>query len=176
MRPVIDRFLSVWFLLSLVLPVTVLAAPVLGQDLSRIRLAAGGTMSGSAGAGWGGHGLLEFSASPGTRFDLRSSGSFVVGNLPVAVGETVFGLDVVGVVALGSDNRPYLGLGLGYSHTDFSASQPFAYDLGWTVAAGFEWQTWFVESRVRWWGNAFYDRASTEGVLLLSLGRRLGGG
>ena len=133
----------------------------------------GATMSGSAGAGWGGHGLLEFSASPRTLFDLRGSGSFAVGNFSGPVGESVFGLDVVGVVALGSGNRPYLGLGLGYSHTDFSGSQPFAYDLGWSVAAGFEWQTWFVESRLRWWGNVFYQPASTEAVLLLSLGRSL---
>ncbi len=137
----IDRFRSVWFLLSLVLSGTALADPVLGQDLSRIRLAGGAAMAGDYRAGWGGHGLLEFSASPGTRFDLRGSASFAVGVGAGGEGEEVFGLDIIGVVALGSGNRPYLGFGLGYSHTDFSASQPFAYDLGGSLAAGFGWRT-----------------------------------
>ena len=173
MRPN-DRFRSVWFLLSPVLLAMALAAPVLGQDTSRIRVGAGAAMRGDFLAGWGGHGLLEFSASPDTRFDLRSSGSFAAGT----GAEAVFGLDVIGVVALGADDRPYVGLGLGYSHTDFSASQPFAYDLGVSVAAGFEWRrrtrTWFLEARLRSFGNVFYELASTQTVFLLSLGRSVG--
>ena len=168
----IDRFRNAWFLLSLVLPGAALAAPVLGQDLSRIRLGAGAAMSGDYRAGWGGHGLLEFSASPGTLFDLRGSGSFAAGGFSNPF-STVFGLDVLGVVALGSGNRPYLGFGLGYSHTDISASQPFSYDLGWSAAAGWEWRTWFVESRLRLFGNVFHRPAATTSVFLLSLGRSL---
>ena len=175
MRP-IDRFRSVWFLLGLVLPGAALVAPVLGQDLSRIRVAAGAAMVGDYRTGWGGHGLLEYSTSPGTRFDLRGSASFAVGGFSSAVGEAVFGLDVLGVVALGSGNRPYLGLGMGYSHTDFSARLPFAHDLGWSVAAGFEWRAWFVESRVRVFGDVFYEPAAPKEFFLFSLGRSLGGG
>ena len=171
----IDRFQSTWLLPSLVLLGTTLAAPVFGQDLSRIRLAAGAAMTGDYRTGWGGHGLLEFSTSPGTRFDLRGSGSFAVGNFGPA-GDPAFGLDVLGVVALGSGNRPYIGLGLGYSHTEFSARLPLAYDLGWSVAAGYEWRTWFVESRVRVFGNVFYERGSSKQFFLFSLGRSLGGG
>ena len=171
----INRFRSVWLLLSLVLLGTALASPLLAQDLSRIRVAAGATMLGDYREGWGGHGLLEFSASPGTRFDLRGSGSFAVGNF-LGAGKVVFGLDVLGVVALSSDNRPYLGLGLGYSHTDFSARLPLAHDLGWSLAAGFEWQTWFVEGRVRVFGDVFDEPTARKEVLVLSLGRSLGGG
>ena len=129
-------------------------------------------MSGDYRAGWGGHGLLEFSANPGARFDLRGSGSFAAGGFSSPF-STVFGMDVLGVVALGSSNRPYLGLGWGYSHTDLSASKPVAHDLGLSVATGFDWQIWFVESRLRWWGNVFYDPASTHSMFLLSVGRSL---
>ncbi len=162
----IGQYRSVWLLLSLVLLGAALAAPVLGQDLSRIRLAAGAAMIGDYRTGWGGHGLLEFSASPGTRFDLRGSGSVVVNR-----GDPAFGLDVLGVVALGSGNRPYLGLGFGYSHTAFDA-RPL-HDLGWSAAAGFEWQTWFVESRVRSFGDIFYRQARPKEFLLFSVGRSL---
>ncbi len=122
---------------------------------------------------------MEFSASPDSRFDFRGSGSFAVGNFGAAREAVfpVFGLDVLGVVALGSGNRPYFGLGLGYSHTAVSATLPLAHDLGWSVAAGFEWRTWFVELRVRVFGDVFYaGPTSPKEVLLVSLGRSLGGG
>ncbi len=134
-------------------------------------------MSGDYKSGWGGHALLEFSASPGGRFDLRSTGSFAAGDFHKQGVEAVVGLDVVGVFAFGSYNSPYLGLGLGYSHSDVSAIHPFGHDLGVSVAAGFEWRrqagTWFTEARLRAFGDIFYDEGLGQTILLLSVGRSL---
>ena len=127
---------------------------------------------------WGGHALVDLSASPGTRFDLRGSGSFAAGKFHRDDAGVVFGLDLIGLVAFGADRRPYLGLGLGYSQNSLSALQPAVNALGVTAAAGYEWRTqtatWFVDARLRTFGNVFAKYASTQTVFLLSLGRPLG--
>jgi hypothetical protein len=135
-------------------------------------------MSGDYKAGWGGHGLAEFSVKPSSRFGVRGSASFAAGGFSGVGGGAVLGLDLLGVVRLGTVNRPYLGLGPGYSHTNLSATQPLAHDLGVSMVAGLEWRrsaaTWFAEARTRLFGNVFYERASTQSVLLLSIGRTIG--
>lgn len=163
------------FIMSLLL----MAAPAtVGAQAPSFRLSGGGAMSGDYKAGWGAHGLAELSVNATSTFDLRGGASLAVGGFSGSVGETVVGLDVLGVVAVGSTRRPYLGLGLGYSKTGGSATQSLSRAMGVTAALGFEWQRanarWFTEARLRLFGNVFKDREVTRSVLLLSLGRTIG--
>jgi len=71
--------------------------------------------------------------------------------------------------------RPYLGAGLGYTHTALSAFQPFEHDLGLGAVMGFEFADdggWFLEARLRYFGNLFLERASTRSLHLFTVGRR----
>ena len=139
-------------LLAVVLSAVGAATPVLAQERSRLHLGGGVAMAGSL-RDMGGLGMVEMSARPGGLLDLRAATSVAVGRFRSSY-ETIVGVDALGVVALGSATRPYLGAGWGYSYALDNISRSYMHDLGLSAAAGLQWERWSTEVRVRSFGDA----------------------
>ncbi len=154
-----------------------LQVPASAQTPPHLRVGLGAAMSGDLLAGVGGHGSVEVSMRPDRRFDLRAGASFAAGEFRGPVGKVVWGLDLIGVATFGDQERPYFGLGLGYSHTDLSRDQPFSHDAGATWVGGLELAgpsgVWFLEIRHRVFGTTFRSGGITRAVLLLTIGKRI---
>ena len=154
------------FLLAVVLAVIGAATPVLAQERSRLHLGGGVAMAGSV-RDMGGLGMVEMSARPGGLLDLRGATSVAVGRFRSSY-ETIVGVDALGVVALGSATRPYLGAGWGYSYALDNISRSGTHDLGVSVAAGIQWETWSTEVRVRSFGDADSSSRPRRTLVLVS--------
>ena len=154
-------------LLAAVLATIGSATPVLGQEPSRLQLGGGVAMAGSL-REMGGLGMVEFSARPGDLLDLRGATSVAVGRFRSSY-ETIVGVDALGVVALGSATRPYVGAGWGYSYALDNISRSYTHDLGVSLAAGIQWETWSTEVRVRSFGTANSDSRPRRTLVLLSV-------
>lgn len=130
-------------------------------------------------ARWGKHALLELELPVTSRFTVRPSGFLSFGDELGPDRSFSEGLDLNLVVqAVDRSIRQYCGVGLGYVHTPLSAAMPFRHDLGVGGVVGVELPGaggLFVEGRLRYFGNVFFRRASTRSLLLITVGRRLGG-
>lgn len=154
-------------LLTVVLAAIGAATPVLAQERSRLHLGGGVAMDGSP-REMGGLGMVEMSARPGGLLDLRGATSVAVGRFRSSY-ETIVGVDALGVVALGSATRPYLGAGWGYSYALDNISRSYTHDLGVSLAAGIQWETWSTEVRVRSFGNADSSSRPRRTLVLVSV-------
>ena len=154
-------------LLAVVLAAIGAATPVLAQERSRLHLGGGVAMAGSL-RDMGGLGMVEMSARPGGLLDLRAATSVAVGRFRSSY-ETIVGVDALGVVALGSATRPYLGAGWGYSYALDNISRSYTHDLGVSLAAGIQWETWSTEVRVRSFGNADSSSRPRRTLVLVSV-------
>ena len=153
--------------LAVVLAAIGAATPVLAQERSRLHLGGGVAMAGSL-RDMGGLGMVEMSARPGGLLDLRGATSVAVGRFRSSY-ETIVGVDALGVVALGSATRPYLGAGWGYSYALDNISRSYTHDLGVSLAAGIQWETWSTEVRVRSFGNADSSSRPRRTLVLVSV-------
>ena len=154
------------------LPAVVLAAigaatPVLAQERPRLHLGGGVAMAGSL-REMGGLGMVEVSARPGRLLDLRGATSVAVGRFRSSY-ETIVGVDALGVVALGSATRPYLGAGWGYSYALDNISRSYTHDVGVSLAAGIQWEAWSTEVRVRSFGSADSSSRPRRTLVLVSV-------
>ena len=154
-------------LLAVVLAAIGAATPVLAQERSRLHLGGGVAMAGSL-RDMGGLGMVEMSARPEGLLDLRGATSVAVGRFRSSY-ETIVGVDALGVVALGSATRPYLGAGWGFSYALDNISRSGTHDLGVSVAAGIQWETWSTEVRVRSFGNADSSSRPRRTFVLVSV-------
>ncbi len=154
-------------LFAVVLAAIGAATPVLAQERSRLHLGGGVAMDGSL-REMGGLGMVEMSARPGGLLDLRGATSVAVGRFRSSY-ETIVGVDALGVVALGSATRPYLGAGWGYSYALDNISRSYTHDLGVSLAAGIRWETWSTEVRVRSFGNADSSSRPRRTLVLVSV-------
>ena len=154
-------------LLAVVLAAIGAATPVLAQERSRLHLGGGVAMAGSL-REMGGLGMVEVSARPGSLLDLRGATSVAVGRFRASY-ETIVGVDALGVVAHGSAIRPYLGVGWGYSYALDNISRSYTHDLGVSLAAGIQWETWSTEVRVRSFGNADSSSRPRRTLVLVSV-------
>lgn len=154
-------------LLAAVLAAIGAATPVLAQERSRLHLGGGVAMAGSL-REMGGLGMVEVSARPGSLLDLRGAASVAVGRFRSSY-ETIVGVDALGVVAPGSATRPYLGAGWGYSYALDNISRNYTHDLGVSLAAGIQRETWSTEVRVRSFGSGESSSRPRRTLVLLSV-------
>ena len=112
--------------------------------------------------------MVEMSARPGGLLDLRGATSVAVGRFRSSY-ETIVGVDALGVVALGSAIRPYLGAGWGYSYALDNISRSYMHDLGLSAAAGIQWERWSTEVRVRSFGDADSSSRPRRTFVLVSV-------
>jgi hypothetical protein len=94
----------------------------------------------------------------------------------VSGGGLLAGVDGVLLVrAPGDVWAPYLAGGVGYTRTAKGAGRSLAYHLGVNALVGIETtlagRRWFLEARSRFFGNVFEERAVTQSVLVLVVGR-----
>ena len=153
----------------------VVASAVSGQETYHVRVGAGLTGT-DAHQEWGQQIMVEVSLPLNAWLSLRGMGFLALEDHFSSSQSLTNGIDLAGVF-LSRDlrGRPYIGGGIGYTRTELSASQPFRYDLGVGAVMGFELADdggWFVEARLRYFGNVFMERASTKSLHLFTVGRR----
>jgi hypothetical protein len=153
------------------------AAPsvVSAQEEPQVRIGAGLTST-DAHQEWGQQVLIEISLPLRTSLSLRGAGFLSFGHHFSSSRNLTEGIDLVAVLeSQDLAGRPYLGGGVGYTHTGLSAGQPFRHDLGLGAVMGFELADeggWFVEARLRYFGNVFMERVSTKSLHVFTVGRR----
>lgn len=164
--------------MMVVLVVMGLAVPLIvaAQEVPDVRVGVG-LNSPDTPQRWGQHALVDISTSLRPWLALRGTG-FFSWDRHFSVGRRLTGGVDVGVVVVSHELplRPYFGGLVGYTHTPLSASRPLGHDIGLGTVMGFELSEeggWFIEARLRYFGNLFMERSVTKSLHLLTIGRRL---
>lgn len=154
------------------------AAPglALGQEATAFRVGAGPAYADRTGSPWGGHALVGMSRTLNSALSVRGDAFLAFTGLAQSGGGALTGGDATLVLRRPGDGvSPYLGAGVGYTRTDNRPDVPLSYDLGASFLVGVDGLggsgRWFVEARTRFFGNVFYERASTQSLLLVTVGR-----
>ena len=145
------------------------------QEKAHLRLGAGLTTIDAA-RSWGQHAVVEVSLPARSWLNVRGAGFLSLGAQFSTDRQLTEGLDLnLVVVSHDTPGLPYIGGGLGYTHTRWSGFMPFKHDMGVGGVLGLELGAeggWFVEARIRYFGNLFMERAATKSIHLLTVGRR----
>jgi hypothetical protein len=153
---------------------TLLALPSSVEAQLRVRVGGGGLVDSPTYPDWGGHVLIDATRDFGSVFGLRLGGFAGTGSSFSEDATLGTQLEMLIQWPEGSALRPYVGLGLGFTHTDASAHNPVGYDFGVTIPFGIESRRgWFVEVKPNYFGNMFYEHAVTQSLGLLTLGWRV---